>query len=124
MHRGNIRKAYQDIRTAVKTLSENRSLLIFPEGTRSMVDAIGPFKPGFLKIASEAGVELVPVTIRGTNFAMKKGSFLVDPARPVTIAFGSPISVSSLPKDPTAAAAAVRTVIAAEFEEMRKSDPG
>jgi long-chain acyl-CoA synthetase len=69
-----------------------RSLLIFPEGTRSRTGEIQPFKPGLGFLALELGVPVVPVYIDGTYRAMPKGQRLPKPT-PVRVFFGDAISV-------------------------------
>jgi 1-acyl-sn-glycerol-3-phosphate acyltransferase len=67
-----------------------RSLILFPEGTRSMDGEIAPFKRGAGMLAVHLGLPLVPAYIEGTRHAMPKGRFLPVPG-PVTIRIGSPI---------------------------------
>lgn len=56
------------IKTAIRVLREGATLVIFPEGSREMSDGkLMPFKPGTVRIALEAGVPILPVTIRGGN---------------------------------------------------------
>lgn len=51
------------LREAARELKAGRSLLIFPEGTRSKGDAMNPFKAGALQPAYLAKVTIVPVTL-------------------------------------------------------------
>jgi 1-acyl-sn-glycerol-3-phosphate acyltransferase len=62
-------------------------VLVFPEGTRSMTGEIGPFRPGAAFIASESGVPILPVRIRGTAAVLPKGASVPHRA-PVTVTFG------------------------------------
>ena len=56
------------MKNALKFLRGGSALVIFPEGGREMPDGkLLPFKPGALRIAMEAGVPVLPVTIRGGN---------------------------------------------------------
>lgn len=50
------------LRQSVRTLKEGRSVLIFPEGTRSKSNALLEFKPGALLPAYLAKVPIVPIT--------------------------------------------------------------
>jgi 1-acyl-sn-glycerol-3-phosphate acyltransferase len=65
---------------AVDTLKQGKSIVIFPEGTRSRTGELQDFKKGTLVIASKAGAEVVPLTIRNTFEAKKPGSFWVIPS--------------------------------------------
>lgn len=51
------------------------SFLIFPEGTRTLDGSLGRFRRGGFFLALEAGVPILPATIRGTYELMPKGSF-------------------------------------------------
>ena len=48
-------------------LKNGKSLLIFPEGTRSRDGKIHEFKAGSFKLAIKSGVPIVPLTIMGTS---------------------------------------------------------
>ncbi|MDT7543064.1 MAG: 1-acyl-sn-glycerol-3-phosphate acyltransferase [Acidobacteriota bacterium] len=55
-------------RRSVQWLRSGGALVIFPEGGRARADgALQPFKPGAARLALEADVPVVPVTIRGGN---------------------------------------------------------
>lgn len=71
-------------------LKRKRSLLVFPEGTRTINGHVGEFKKGAAILAYELGVPIVPIGIRGTFEAWPRGgSFRF---YPVEIHFGSPIN--------------------------------
>lgn len=55
------------------------SLIIFAEGTRSVDGRVGRFKAGAFQLAIEAGLPVVPLTIVGTRFVMRKGEVTVRP---------------------------------------------
>jgi 1-acyl-sn-glycerol-3-phosphate acyltransferase len=52
------------VEACVERLRRGRSLIIFPEGTRSPVDRIGPFARGAAHIALRSGCDVVPVMMR------------------------------------------------------------
>lgn len=52
------------VNTCARHLSEGRSAIIFPEGTRSPADDLGPFQRGVAHIALRTGCRPIPVTIR------------------------------------------------------------
>ena len=55
------------------------SVVIAPEGTRSLTPRLGQFKKGAFHIAMQAGAPIVPVVIRNTYEVMPRGSLLFRP---------------------------------------------
>ncbi|HVE58893.1 MAG TPA: lysophospholipid acyltransferase family protein [Pyrinomonadaceae bacterium] len=56
------------LRESFSTLKDGATLLIFPEGARSFPDGkLLEFKTGAIRIAMEAGVPVLPVTVKGAN---------------------------------------------------------
>ncbi len=93
-----------------RLLDDGWSLLVFPEGTRSLTGGMGPFKPGIGLMAQELEVAVVPVRVRGTRAALPKGGRLPRPG-PLRVTFGAPLRFSrgDRPEDATRAIeAAVR----------------
>lgn len=85
------RQAVRSIREGVKMLKEGHSILIFPEGTRSKGGPIEEFKSGSLRLAKDAGVPIVPVSIEGTAEVFEKNGRLIKPAN-ITLTICPPIS--------------------------------
>jgi len=81
------------MRLCRRLLDSGNSLLIFPEGTRSMDGKLQPFKVGLGLLAAQTGVPIVPAYISGTYHALPKGSFLPRPHR-ISVTFGRPIQPS------------------------------
>ncbi len=81
-------KSIQDARDSL--LNFPRSVLIFPEGTRSVDGNMKPFKRGGLMLAIETGIPVIPMAFCGTSAANKKGSYNIK-KQPVQLRFGSPI---------------------------------
>ncbi|HHT9109944.1 MAG TPA: lysophospholipid acyltransferase family protein [Candidatus Brocadiaceae bacterium] len=87
------RKSYATLLTAVGKLTERKSLLIFPEGTRSEDGQLGPFKRGISLIILKSGRRVIPMAIYGSNQFMPKRGWLSYPdKRYVRISFGKPLS--------------------------------
>jgi 1-acyl-sn-glycerol-3-phosphate acyltransferase len=62
------------MKKALKYLREGATLIVFPEGEREFEDGkFLPFKQGAVRIAMEAGVPIMPVTIRGGNKIWAQG---------------------------------------------------
>lgn len=90
------RKAYATLLTAVKKLTAKKSLVIFPEGTRSEDGQLGAFKRGISLIILKSGRRVVPMAIHGSNQFMPKRGLLSNPEkRYVRISFGKPIAFDS-----------------------------
>jgi 1-acyl-sn-glycerol-3-phosphate acyltransferase len=62
------------IRRTLQWLREGGVVTIFPEGGRALPDgSLGRFKPGAVRMALEANVPILPVTIRGAHRVWPKG---------------------------------------------------
>lgn len=80
---------------ASRRLAAGRSLVVFPEETRSTDGVLGSFKRGGPLLAMKTGFPIVPVGIEGTLEARPKGSLLNRP-RTVRVRFGRPIPAAEL----------------------------
>lgn len=78
--RGNSVKAIESLKPAVDALKEGRSLVIAPEGTRSLTPRLGRFKKGAFRMAMEAQVPIVPVVFRNVLDALPKDAMVIRPA--------------------------------------------
>ncbi len=72
-----------------------RTIIMFPEGTRSPTGRLGRFKKGAFVMAIKAQVPVIPVALVGSRRVMRKGSWRIRPGR-VTIRVGHPIDTSGL----------------------------
>jgi len=68
--RGNTGGILKMMKDCEKALKQGSSLLIFPEGTRSVDGNLKRFKEGAFKIALAAKVPILPIVISGTNKAI------------------------------------------------------
>ena len=75
--RKNRRQGVLAMKEGIEILKEGRSIVIFPEGTRSGTDEMLPFKQGSFRFAKDAQVCIVPIAISGTHRMMEsaKGRF-------------------------------------------------
>ena len=85
------RQALKSLDEAAERIAAGVSVVIFPEGTRSMDGNLLPFKPGAMVLAIKAGVPVVPVAIVGTHQVLPKGKLLARSGR-VIIRVGEPIA--------------------------------
>jgi 1-acyl-sn-glycerol-3-phosphate acyltransferase len=95
--RENIKEGIKAINAGVEKLQQGYSMIIFPEGTRSLSSEMGDFKKGSMKLATKANVPIVPVTVDGTYRVLEVGNQVR--GNRVGIRFHKPIYVESLSKD-------------------------
>src|SRR5690554_6617121 len=74
------RSSFKSIADSAEKLKAGHSILIFPEGTRSKGAGVGDFKSGFVRIAKDSGVPIVPIAIHGTSAIMEKNNNKIRPA--------------------------------------------
>jgi putative phosphoserine phosphatase/1-acylglycerol-3-phosphate O-acyltransferase len=73
-------RAVAALAPAVDTLRQGISLVLAPEGTRSVTPRLGRFKKGAFRLAMTAGVPIVPIVFRNALDALPKHGFIVRPA--------------------------------------------
>jgi 1-acyl-sn-glycerol-3-phosphate acyltransferase len=123
--RGNKSSVIKMMEKCVESLQEGVSIVIFPEGTRSLTGAIGKFKTGAFQLAVKTDKPLLPVLIDGTGEILpKKGGVIFRSRRIVRIRVLDPIFPGQFGTgDPEELAARVQSLMVAAMEEMR-SEPG
>ncbi|MEM9554663.1 MAG: lysophospholipid acyltransferase family protein [Acidobacteriota bacterium] len=91
--RSDVRSARASFAAAIELLRGGRSIVLFPEETRSTDGRLLPFKRGGVLLALKTGYPIVPVGIRGTRHVRPKGSWLTTPWR-VRVRYGRPIEAA------------------------------
>jgi 1-acyl-sn-glycerol-3-phosphate acyltransferase len=94
INRSDRRSAFQSLKRAAEIIRGGVSVMIFPEGTRSLDGRIRPFKKGGFILALDAGVPIVPVVIRGTRSIMPKERLRIRSGR-VTLEILAPIDTTA-----------------------------
>lgn len=77
--RNDLRQSVKAINTAEQFLKNGKSMVIFPEGTRSKCGKMGNFKKGSFKLAIKTNVTIVPVTIDGSYKLKEANGGLIKP---------------------------------------------
>jgi len=88
--RKNRREAVKSFEDAAARIRAGRSVLIFPEETRSTDGNLLPFQRGGFLIALKAGIPIVPVGLEGPRRCLPKYNYLVRPGT-ITVRFGQAI---------------------------------
>jgi long-chain acyl-CoA synthetase len=85
----------QAIRQASEVIEQGKTVLIFPEGTRSETGEILDFKPLLGHLALVHGVDLLPVFLGGTHASLPKGATLPR-KRDIVARIGPPLCMDDL----------------------------
>jgi 1-acyl-sn-glycerol-3-phosphate acyltransferase len=92
-------------------LARKVSVMIFPEGTRSLTRDLLPFKDGAFRLAIDAGVPILPLALHGTGTALRKHSWRIGRSTAVVEVL-PPVETSGLtPEDVPALKERVRGMI-------------
>ena len=94
MDRTNPRKGLVSLRQASNLLKKGISIVVFPEGTRTINGEIQDFKATLFILPIRAGIPVVPVLIEGTFDTLRRGTILLNPV-PLKLTFHHPIPAGS-----------------------------
>jgi 1-acyl-sn-glycerol-3-phosphate acyltransferase len=86
--RSNSEKAAKSMAKAAEEIKNGKSVVIFPEGTRTKDGRVGKFKKGGFSLAVKAGVPIVPLATVGGWDVLPKGAKRFRPGK-VHVIFGS-----------------------------------
>lgn len=75
VERDDVHASVEDARRLVQAAKEGESLVYFPEGTLARAPGLRPFHMGAFVAAAQAGVKVVPVSLRGTRSVLRDGSW-------------------------------------------------
>jgi 1-acyl-sn-glycerol-3-phosphate acyltransferase len=88
--RGNRDRAIRSIHDAAQQIRGGKNVVIFPEGTRSRLGEMLPFKKGGFALAMDAGVPIIPMATVGGFRVLASGSLRIRPGR-YTLRVGEPV---------------------------------
>ena len=83
-------RAVASLSAAAERVRGGLSLMVFPEGTRSLDRRVHPFKKGPFVIACQAGVPVVPVAVSGSGAVTPKKTIEVHPG-PIHVSIGAAV---------------------------------
>ena len=100
-----------------RLVREAHSLIVFPEGTRSVDGAVGRFKKGPFLVAIDAQLPIVPVSVSGSRHVMSKGRLMVCPGE-VRLTIHAPIPTAGVTRaEASHVAERARAVVRSAVEE-------
>lgn len=79
--RSNRKKSVESMKRAAQMVRDGKSVLTFPEGTRTKTGKILPFKKGAFLLAIDAGVPIVPIAISGTGNIFPSNKIVFKPGK-------------------------------------------
>jgi 1-acyl-sn-glycerol-3-phosphate acyltransferase len=94
LDRSNGRVAFESLNEAKRKLVNGTSVVIFPEGTRSITGVPGNFKKGAFKLALDLGLPILPLTIIGTNKILPADTLDLRPGK-VKLIIHPPIGIQN-----------------------------
>ncbi|MCH7707732.1 MAG: 1-acyl-sn-glycerol-3-phosphate acyltransferase [Myxococcales bacterium] len=106
------------------TLAEGNSIMMFPEGTRSLDGRMRAFKTGAFELAKASGRPILPIVLNGTSNALPKRGFVLQGRHPIHISI-----LEEIPAEEFAAESAeklterVRDLIGAKLLAMGAPPP-
>ncbi|GFO58737.1 1-acyl-sn-glycerol-3-phosphate acyltransferase [Geomonas silvestris] len=115
LDRSDGRKALKSMAQAAQRIASGTSVVIFPEGTRTMDGSLLPFKRGAFLLAAKAGVPIVPFTINGSRERNPRNRLELYPGT-ISVSFSAPLESAGVPESELMER--VREAIAAKLEVM------
>jgi 1-acyl-sn-glycerol-3-phosphate acyltransferase len=95
INRKDVRAAIPSAKETAKRLQEGLSMIILPEGGRTLTGKMKPFKKLPFHLAKEGHVPIIPIGVSGLYRVMKKGDWMITPG-PVKVRFGRPIAPKTI----------------------------
>ncbi len=93
------RPVYEEIeQNAAATIADGKSIIVYPEGTRTTTGELLPFKKGAFFIAVRTGLPILPTTIAGSYEAWLPRAKIIRGGT-ITVAIGAPIPTQNLTVD-------------------------
>jgi 1-acyl-sn-glycerol-3-phosphate acyltransferase len=114
--RGDLRQSARAIARGVRDLRSGRSLVIFPEGTRSRSGAMNPFKEGSFKLATRSGSVIVPLTIDGSRGLFEGNGHRIRPGR-IRLTIHPPLAAADSSSSKADLATQVQKIVASALPE-------
>jgi 1-acyl-sn-glycerol-3-phosphate acyltransferase len=116
LERGKRESVVRMMKDCTEALAGGSSVMIFPEGTRSLDGHMRPFKSGAFELAQRTRTPIVPIALDGTARALPKRGYLLQGKHPISVRVLEPIEPSSFTElTLDELTARVQAIIAAEL---------
>ncbi|HWA59644.1 MAG TPA: lysophospholipid acyltransferase family protein [Gemmatimonadales bacterium] len=120
VERGTRKSALKAMRRCQEVLAHRVSVMMFPEGTRSVSEEMLPFKEGAFRLAIDSGVPILPLVVKGTRSALPKHGWRFGRSD-AEVRVLPPVETAGLTtKDVAALTERVRNLILAERTRMHQ----
>lgn len=93
--RKNPRASWASMQHAVEELKKGKSIIILPEGTRTLNGQLSPFKKMPFQFAKMAGVPIIPIGLSGLYSFKRRTSWLLHPGS-IKVKFGTPVTTADI----------------------------
>jgi acyl carrier protein len=90
VERFDVQRSAEHADALVQAAKRGVSLIIFPEGTLKRHTGLLPFRAGAFQVAAQAGIPVVPVSLRGVRSVLRDETWYPRRA-PIAATFGAPI---------------------------------
>jgi 1-acyl-sn-glycerol-3-phosphate acyltransferase len=118
--RGNKESKAEMIEKSAECLRKGISIMMFPEGTRSLDGEISPFKLGAFQLALMTDKSILPVIVDGTGGILPKHGLIFSGGNKLKIKVLDPVHPGSFGTgDPEELATKFRTIMVNELKKMR-----
>lgn len=95
--RNSIHSSVRSIRQTIKNMQTGKSIIILPEGHRTLTGEMKPFKKLPFFLAKQLEMEIIPIGLSGLFHLLAKDSWILNRGE-IKIKFGEPISVENIQK--------------------------
>jgi len=118
--RGNKESKEEMLEKSYHCLKDNTSIMLFPEGTRSLDGEIGFFRRGAFQLAINAGKPILPILIDGTGGILPKHGLIFNTGHRIRIKVLDPVMPDSFnTADPDVLALNFSTFMTRALKELR-----
>ena len=123
INRGDDESKAKMFEQSLKCLESGISIMIFPEGTRSVDNQIGLFKLGAFRMALMADVPILPVILDGTGGILPKHGYILGKNRNISLRVLDPVHPSTFGTDkPDELAEKFHKLMTSELNNLRNKN--